>query len=127
MIDFVERARVLVGTRFRPQGRDSQGLDCIGLVIATFDIPIDAVPRDYRLRGARGAELVAGVSRFFRQVRHIKPGDVMVLEVTVEQLHLAVRTEQGFVHANAGIGRVVETPGMPEWRLLGIYRKRRKR
>lgn len=42
------------------------------------------------------------------------------------QLHLAVRTKQGFVHAHAGIRRVVETPGEPQWPLLGAYRKRRR-
>jgi hypothetical protein len=36
-----------------------------------------------------------------------------------------VRTNAGFVHAHAGIRRVVETPGMPEWPLLAVYRKRR--
>jgi hypothetical protein len=51
----------------------------------------------------------------------------MLLGAGKEQLHLAVRTEQGFVHAHAGIRRVVETPGMPEWTLLGVYRKRRSR
>jgi hypothetical protein len=51
----------------------------------------------------------------------------MLLASGEQQLHLAVRTERGFVHAHAGIRRVVETPGMPEWSLLGIYRKRRSR
>ena len=38
------------------------------------------------------------------------------------------RTDRGFVHAHAGIGRVVETPGEPEWPVIGTYRKRlRKR
>jgi hypothetical protein len=35
-------------------------------------------------------------------------------------------TENGFVHAHAGIGRVVETPGQPEWEILGVYRRRSK-
>jgi lipoprotein Spr len=49
------------------------------------------------------------------------------MEVAREQLHLAVRTDIGFVHAHARIGRVVETPGLPEWPLLAVYRKRRSR
>jgi hypothetical protein len=39
-------------------------------------------------------------------------------------MHLGVRTDQGFVHAHAGIGRVVETPGAPEWPVLAVYRRR---
>ena len=125
-IDYAARARALVGTRFRPQGRDCNGLDCIGVVLATFAIPVDTVPRDYSLRGRPKTELVAGLSRAFRKVRQLKPGDVMLMAAADDQLHLGVRTTDGFIHAHAGIRRVVETPGMPEWPLVGIYRKRRK-
>ena len=124
-IDYAGRARALVGTRFRPQGRGAHGLDCIGLVMAVFEIPETEVPRDYRLRTDRGDELAAGMLRFFRKVRTVEAGDVMLLEAACDQPHLAVRTELGFVHAHAGVGRVVETPGMPEWRLIGGYRKRK--
>ncbi|MES2119214.1 MAG: peptidoglycan endopeptidase [Pseudomonadota bacterium] len=123
--DYAERARALVGTRFRPQGRGEHGLDCIGLVMAVFEIPMDAAPRDYRLRSGRGDELQAGLARHFRKVRKVEAGDVLLLEVASDQPHLAVRTSAGFVHAHAGIGRVVETPGLPEWPLLGAYRKRK--
>ncbi len=49
----------------------------------------------------------------------------MLLAPGDEQVHLAVRTKDGFVHADASIRRVVETPGQPSWPLLGVYRKRR--
>ena len=123
--DYAERARALVGTRFRPQGRGEHGLDCIGLVMAVFEIPPELAPRDYRLRSNQGDELAAGLARHFRKVRKIAPGDVLLLEVESDQPHLAVRTRAGFVHAHAGIGRVVETPGLPDWPLLGAYRKRK--
>ena len=122
--DYAERARALVGTRFRPQGRGRDGLDCVGLVLATFGLPADFVRRDYRLRGDHEAEARAQLGRAFRRVSGLAAGDVMLMRVAADQLHLAVRTVAGFVHAHAGIGRVVETPGMPEWRLLGIYRIR---
>jgi hypothetical protein len=48
------------------------------------------------------------------------------MEPAAEQLHLAVLTDAGFVHAHAGLRRVVETAGMPEWPVIGIYRKRAK-
>ena len=44
--DFAERARALVGTRFRPQGRSELGLDCIGLVVATFGLDPEEIRRD---------------------------------------------------------------------------------
>lgn len=126
--DYEAGARALVGTRFRPQGRGVHGLDCIGVIVAAFGIPIESVPRDYRLRGDRCDDLKEGLGRFFRKVSptQLRPGDVMLLAAGQEQLHLAVRTGDGFVHAHAGIGRVVETPGSPEWPILAVYRKRRK-
>ena len=67
--------------------------------------------------------------RHFRRVspRQMRAGDVLLLRAGDRQLHLAVRTDIGFVHAHAGLRRVVETPGVPEWPLLGVYRKRRGR
>jgi hypothetical protein len=71
--------------------------------------------------------LAAGLLRHFRKVRRVEAGDVMMLEVASDQVHLAVRTDAGFVHAHAGIGRVVETPGLPEWPVIGAYRRRKVR
>jgi hypothetical protein len=48
----------------------------------------------------------------------------MLLVPGSDQVHLAVRTGEGFVHAHAGIRRVVETPGIPEWPLVAVYRRR---
>jgi len=129
IIDYGERARAFVGTPFRPQGRDANGLDCVGVILATFEIASDALRRDYRLRGDHHSELLKGLNGQFRRVAkaQLRPGDVMMLKIADEQFHLAVRTNQGFVHAHAGIGRVVETPGTPDWALLAVYRKRRTR
>ena len=43
-----------------------------------------------------------------------------------DQLHLGILTRQGFVHADACLRRVVETPGAPSWPVAGIYRLRRR-
>lgn len=125
--DHAERARALVGVGFRPQGRSAQaGLDCVGLVLATFEIADAAIRRNYRLRGDYRAEIETSLSEHFRRVRPSKqrPGDVLLLSVASDQLHLAVRTDSGFVHADAKVGRAVETPGVPKWRIAGVYRKR---
>jgi hypothetical protein len=128
-VNYAARACALVGTRFRPQGRGEEGMDCAGLVVATYGISASAVRRDYRLRGDHEAELRVELVRFFQTIadRQIAAGDLLLLQVTAEQLHLAVRTERGFVHAHAGIGRVVETPGLPEWPLVGAFRRRTRK
>ena len=128
-IDYATRAQALVGTRFRAQGRGEGGLDCVGVVLATFGISVDSVRRNYRLRGVQVHEVREALGVQFRRVpkAQLRDGDIMLLAAGNEQLHLAVRTNRGFVHAHAGVGRVVETPGLPEWPLLGVYRKRLSR
>lgn len=126
--DFAARARALLGTRFRAQGRSvSAGLDCVGLIIVAFGFPHDGFRRNYRLRGDHIAELRDELGRHFRTVRYPRPGDVLLLAVARDQLHLAIRTDSGFVHADAGIGRVVETPGPPKWPVAAAFRRRSRR
>ena len=125
--DHEERARALVGTRFRPQGRNPEiGLDCVGLVLAVFDIAPDAVRRNYRLRGDHGPEIERELRRFFSRARgeQRRPGDLMLLAVSADQFHFGICTSAGFVHADARIGRIVETPRSPPWPVLGTFRKR---
>lgn len=121
------RAVRLVGTRFRPQGREpATGLDCLGLVLAAHRIKASLAPRDYRLRGDHGDALLGAAERWFRRVRPAmaRPGDVLVLAPAPDQLHLAILTPRGFVHADAGLGKVVETPGDPAWPMRAILRRR---
>lgn len=126
-IDPARRARALVGTRFRPQGRSPElGLDCIGLVLVACDLPAEQVRRDYRLRGDHRRELLAGLASVLRQIAPAqrRAGDILLLQVTADQSHLAILTETGFVHADAGRGRVVETLGMPPWPTTAAFRRR---
>jgi cell wall-associated NlpC family hydrolase len=128
-IDYAGRARALVGTRFRAQGRDANGLDCVGVIVATFGIDADEVRRDYKLSSDHRQEVTETLGRHFRKVPRawLRPGDLLLMSVGDRQTHLAVRTDAGFVHAHAGIRRVVETPSMPEWPVLGIYRRRSRK
>src|SRR5215213_3277090 len=122
-----ERARALVGTPFRPQGRDpATGVDCVGLALFTYGIRTNAVRSNYRLRGDHRAEIEHQLARFFRRTRAARPrqGDLMLLAVSAGQFHLAIRTDLGFVHADARLGRTVETPGVPQWPTIAIFRKR---
>jgi hypothetical protein len=127
-IDFAERARALIGTPFRPQGRRSEGLDCVGVAMATFGFAADDVRRNYSMRGDHLREVREFLGRQFRRVprAQLRSGDLMLMEIADDQLHIGVKTIAGFVHAHAGLRKVVETPGVPDWPLLGVYRKRRR-
>lgn len=115
-------ALALVGARFRLHGRNREtGLDCVGVVAVAAGV---AAPSGYALRGGR-ADDVAALIAAAGLVRATEPlpGDVMLMRTGPGQLHLAVRTRRGFVHADAGLRRVVERPGTPEWEVLGLWRR----
>ena len=122
----VDRARALVGTRFRLQGRDVQfGLDCVGLVLTAFRLPLSAVRGDYALRGTARADIEAAIRPWFRRVptRWAREGDLMLIEAGTDVLHLGIRSSEGMIHADARFG-VVERPGVLPWPVLAIYRLR---
>lgn len=122
--DVVSRAKACLGVRFRPHGRaPEEGLDCVGLV--TFANGIARAPTGYALHGGTEDRLahelrLAG----FRSVRTMKPGDIIALRAGFEQLHLGIWTGTTLVHADAGLRRVVERPGVPPWPVAGIWRRR---
>lgn len=120
------RAQALVGTRFRPQGRDpALGLDCVGTAAAAAGVPPERVRRDYALRGEHLAEIEHGLCDLgcmpvVGQV--VEPGDVMVCAAGPAQFHLVIATRSGFVHADAGLRLVVERPWPVPWRVAGVWR-----
>jgi lipoprotein Spr len=122
MVD--ERARTLIGVPFRLHGRDPvTGLDCIGVV--AFAVGGAVVPTGYRMRQGNADAIVAGLDAAgLVRVGVARAGDVLLFEAGPAQFHLGVMTGRGFVHACALLRRVVETPGMPAWPMIGAWRKR---
>ena len=123
-----QAARALVGVRFRPQGRDPlYGLDCVGLAAAALKGAGCGlnVPHDYPGRGGDPLKIVQqidGVGLMRIDPAAVGEGDVLLMEAGPAQYHLAVRTRRGFIHADAGLRRVVETPGNPGWPVIGAWR-----
>lgn len=99
---------------FRAGGRDAgEGLDCVGVVLAAWGLPGAAVAADYRLGGAHGTALRAGLARWFVPVAVAAPGDVLLLRLAARRWHLAVKVADGMVHADAALRRVVRWRGTP--------------
>lgn len=123
MMDAVARARGCLGVRFRRHGRTIDGgLDCVGLAAVAYRL--ERVPAGYRLRGGMPAPIEAALDAAgFARVAAPAAGDLLVVEAGPFQPHLAVWTGAGFVHADAGLGRVVEVPGRPRWPILSAWRK----
>jgi hypothetical protein len=116
-------ARALVGVRFRAQGRDAAlGLDCVGVAVVALrraGVRV-AVRDDYPIRSAamRADDEPAGLRRCAGDA----PGDVLLLRVDATQVHVAVRTAGGIVHADAVLRRVVERPGALDWPVVAAWR-----
>lgn len=121
----VARARALIGVPFRLHGRDPLGLDCVGLVACAYGV--EDIPRDYALRSDAVARWTALLDA--RLVRRAEsepaPGDLLLMRAGPAQLHLAIWSGAGFVHAHAGLRRVVETPGVPPWPFIGVWFSRK--
>lgn len=122
------RAAALVGAPFRLYGRGaSAGLDCVGLVGACLAATggVFDVPRRYRLRG----DYDALARSFFAGPRFVQvydnawqAGDIILVQIAARQLHFAIITIDGAVHAHMGLGRVVLTPLPMMWATIGHWR-----
>lgn len=122
MDEVVARARGVLGARFRLHGRDPvTGLDCVGLVAWAYSRS-DA-PTGYRLRsgsaeGYTALLMVAGLV----EVAAAQPGDVLLCASGPGQFHLGIASEAGTIHADAGLGRVIERPGPAPWPIVSRWR-----
>jgi cell wall-associated NlpC family hydrolase len=119
----IAAARACVGTRFRLHGRSPEtGLDCIGLAAVAYGRK--RVPTGYALRGGDPARVTAGIGTagFVPAEGAPRPADLLLLRPGPHQLHLAILTDRGFIHADAGLRRVVEVPGPLPWPVLGRWR-----
>ena len=121
-----EAARGAIGVRFRLHGREVEdGLDCVGLVAVAlrgggFE---GMVPSGYAMRSGDAAHVTAAIAGLgLIPVEDACEGDVLLLRAGPGQLHLAIGLGDGIVHADAGLRRVVERPGMPPWPVVGRFR-----
>ena len=117
-----------VGVPFRLHGRDSsRGLDCIGLLVSSLKA-IGAPVSDATGYGLRNRSIEAFLpcltqSGFFETNDRIGAGDALIAKPGPGQHHILICLgASGFVHAHAGLGRVVRTPGRCTWPIHSHYR-----
>lgn len=112
-------AEGLVGCRFRLHGRDpATGLDCIGLLAAALQqcgCPA-TLPQGYPLRLCRLDNWLPDPAScgFVWAQPPWQPGDVVLIQPGTAQFHLAIAgAAGGWVHAHAGLRRVVHHAQLP--------------
>lgn len=127
--DLAAAAEALVGTPFRLHGRDpANGLDCVGVVAAAFAAGghHPSLPRGYGLRNAAVSRWLdlARVAGMVEADDEGRPGDVVLVRPGPGQHHLLVAIDRNrFVHAHAGLRRVVVQPGPLPWPVERRWRR----
>ena len=123
--DLARAAEALVGGPFRLHGRDpGTGLDCIGLLAAALG-GRPPLPSGYRMRTRALPELSGTAAACGFEPAHglVAPGDVLMVRVGPCQFHLMIAASAGgFVHAHAGIGRVVLWDAPLDWPVVNHWR-----
>jgi hypothetical protein len=117
------RALQAVGTPFRLYGRKAGvALDCVGLVLHSTGLP-DPSAR-YWLKGDYLDILrhLTNQNGFMQRRFPSRDGDILLVDCGLSQQHLMVRASNGWVHAHAGLRRVVHTPGPSPWPIIAAWR-----
>ena len=121
-------AAALAGSPWRLHGRDpATGLDCIGLLaaaLAAIGRPAP-FPSGYplRLRDLAGWLPDPATLGFRPAPEPAEPGDVVLLRPGPAQIHLAIAgPDGGWVHAHAGLRKVVCQDRLPDGPILGRWR-----
>lgn len=114
-------AEALVDAPFRLHGRDpATGLDCIGVILAAFAGCGRSVgpPPSYALRNTGIAHILPLADRAGLVETTAEPaaGDVILVRPGPAQYHLLIQaTDRHFIHAHAGLRRVVRHPAPLPW------------
>lgn len=124
-----DEALLLCGTDFRLHGRDVEhGVDCVGLTAlcaAATDLKTP-VPDGYSIRSGNVSVIcelmeLSGFEKFSSQ-KQTQDGDILLVRISPVQLHFMICAEDGYVHAHAGLRKVVFSPGPCPWTILHVFR-----
>ncbi len=124
-----DRAMAQLGTPFRLFGRTpGKALDCVGLALCALGphTPVGAERWRYSLRGdqlhkARDCFSDSNFSEVSAAGRRLS-GDIVLAAPAPSQLHFMICAADGWVHADAGLGRTVLRPGPLPWPAPCIWR-----
>lgn len=125
--DLIATARSAIGTPFKHQGRNLDGLDCAGLLNwSVRQHGIKPADLDAYSRHALGGKLVEMLEcqPFLRRVwRPPQAGDVLVMRFEKEPQHVALCAGETIIHSYETVGKVCEHRLDRQWRnrILRVY------
>lgn len=127
---FAVAAQSLVGVPFRLHGRCLvNGLDCVGLVASSLGragAKTVTTPSGYALRNRSIDHLLgfATANGFAETNSPVWAGDLLLCAVSAAQFHLVIcgPDRRSYIHAHAGLRKVVSTPGDLPWSPLKHWR-----
>jgi murein DD-endopeptidase / murein LD-carboxypeptidase len=119
------RALGELGTPFRLHGRQPGiALDCVGL--AAHALGLQGAPVKYNLKGAYESQIEIYMDML--RADKLPPdaasrnGDLAMVQAAPRQNHLMIHANLGWVHAHAGLRRVVHMPGPSPWLIISLWR-----
>lgn len=121
--DICERARYYerLGTRWRHQGRNERGIDCVGLLIVIArDLRLVEPDWDYN-NYPRKSHPITFLEKFHEFMDRLptkasaRPGDALIITAGLSVSHTGIimppdRGWPTFIHASAAFKKVVEAP-----------------
>lgn len=129
--DVVITARQFLGAEFLHQGRRTEAMDCIGLLVLTAKACGFAL-QDIHVytRDPDGVSLLRHLREQMAEVEvaSAQEGDVLVFWITNASLpaHVGLKTDSGILHTYADVNRVVEHGLSQAWkrRIVAAFRFR---
>ena len=113
----IAEARRWVGVSFRHQGRDSHGIDCVGLPIVVCQ-SLGLLPKSFDVSNygrLPTGELVDRLKAHCRQIPEAVPGCIVVIAWTKLAAHTAIYTGETLIHSYQSVGKVIEHGYRGRW------------
>ena len=126
---FLDAARSFLGVPYRLHGRTRNGVDCLGLVLASVHAAGGPLLKagGYALRNIDTQRFLplsaqAGFLPCSWTGEEKADGDVWLLRTGPALNHCAILDGDSLIHAHAGLRRVVRQPIPNDWQLLAAFR-----
>ena len=126
--NIVKAARGWVGVKFRHQGRNHMGIDCVGLIVNVMEeIGLDiSMDRTGYVRRSSSVEFLKEFEThlLWKNPKDVIPGDVLVFRDNAYPYHTAIvgDSTQGYtlIHSYANRKKVVEEMYIDEWKRKAV-------